>query len=614
MATQMRPERRRTDRVGFFNRLRQFVWRLFVRVVGSENARALWAQWRESAVVPALFRTVRQPAATRHTSFSTGTGFMARFRARFMAFVASIRTFFTRRSASQTTVNVERSSDVVPPDARLQAVAEEVKPALTVAEILANFELDPEAEVVVLPHGPVDNDFYAFACQQGCSVVIFSDNRDCRFSCVDSEKTEPMFFIEREGELRKLKLTATAVQQKVRERDMLAAAKQEENGYFVNYDLEQDPRYIGPRPAQPAKPTCEEVELGAAVTQALPHSPPASTTVPAGVPTGADDAVVEQSADAVLAAAPDSLKAAAFGMILNLFRPCQGSDELSAQPQRVIYRDIEFNRINIPGDGNCLFTAIGRATGAESGETIRAIACAALQESKLVYLEHMQEPMVEHRRRVLFAKERLDYAEKQYLDSIVSLFQDANATGIELDRLNSDETRPSVFRVVGMRASVRSRNTCGQLYKGYTKAKDLFERSIPVGCEFNPDVFDDGLHVEIPGYREEEVKRRGKLEFKGAGTWTADYTMAREQYYDFYAQEMRKNGTFGTDLEVMALAQVYSRPIVIFSAAGVIIYGEEETGEPIFLEHDVSHYNLLETANARDMLAQLQARPALRHA
>ncbi|MBP9722584.1 MAG: hypothetical protein KBD64_05430 [Gammaproteobacteria bacterium] len=363
-------------------------------------------------------------------------------------------------------------------------------------------------------------------------------------------------------------------------------------------------------PPSPAVPAGEGDAAVAAqgVAEATAPVIPTSPTVPAGV--GAVAVAAHGAAGGqVVPVTPDSANAALL-MILNLFKQLQ----LVAQPQRVIYRGIEFSRINIAGDGNCLFTAIGRAIGNSSAQVVRDAACVALQGQIVTYLMDMQEPMVDHRRQVLLAKQRLDHAEKQYLASIVSLALEARATMSELADLEIDARRASVFRDIMLRAPVDSRNKCIELYEAYVAAKEQFERSIPDGCKFDPAVFDDGLHVEIPGYRDTEAKIGGKLEFQDAGIVGDCHSTARTRYYSCYIEKMREDKVFGTDLEAKVLAQVYSRPVVILTTNGlVVIHGEGQGGVPIFLEHSFNHYNLLEAGTteqaARDALAQLRAQP-----
>ncbi|MBP9722585.1 MAG: hypothetical protein KBD64_05435 [Gammaproteobacteria bacterium] len=246
MATRARRESVRAPRIGIFNRLRQFVWDLFERAVGPRAARAWMAQWQ----VPAPQRTVPQQSTTR--SATTGIGFIARLR----TFGASIRTLFTRftrRSASQTTADAVISRVVIPPVATAipttpKSIAVKLVP---LEEILVNFEIEKEVTVAA-PFFPPCDEFYAFACQQGCSVVIFSEKKDNQVYCEaprDTDRdTEPMFFKEINDKLYKLKLTETAVEQNVSGCAMLAAVSKLDD--FLYYELEQDPRYTRTRADQ----------------------------------------------------------------------------------------------------------------------------------------------------------------------------------------------------------------------------------------------------------------------------------------------------------------------------------------------------------------------------
>jgi hypothetical protein len=114
------------------------------------------------------------------------------------------------------------------------------------------------------------------------------------------------------------------------------------------------------------------------------------------------------------------------------------------------------------------------------------------------------------------------------------------------------------------------RSISHQLYRDFGQRHDLVRQEI---CKYLEDNKEDFSIFLLLHEEEEDV-----MDFES------------------YVNEMRKDGTWGGDVEIVCAARVYKRNVTIFSASGIynISKGDDKTpsGPDILLSyHDNSHYN-----------------------
>jgi hypothetical protein len=121
------------------------------------------------------------------------------------------------------------------------------------------------------------------------------------------------------------------------------------------------------------------------------------------------------------------------------------------------------------------------------------------------------------------------------------------------------------------------RSISHQLYRDFGQRHDLVRHEI---CNFLEDNKEDFSIFLLLNDEEEDVRD-----------------------FDSYICEMRKDGTWGGDVEIVCAARLYKRKVTIFSTSGIYNIGigdEKPSGSDFLLSyHENSHYNSVhdETCN-----------------
>lgn len=142
-----------------------------------------------------------------------------------------------------------------------------------------------------------------------------------------------------------------------------------------------------------------------------------------------------------------------------------------------------------------------------------------------------------------------------------------------------------------------------QLIQGSNSEREIVEMEADGNCLFRS--LSHQLHRDF-GQRHDTIRHEicnfleeNKEEFRIFLLMDDEEEDVRD--FDSYVSEMRKDGTWGGDVEIVCAARLYRRNVTIFSSSGVynIGIGEQKPLGPNFLlsYHENSHYNSVHDHN-----------------
>lgn len=169
------------------------------------------------------------------------------------------------------------------------------------------------------------------------------------------------------------------------------------------------------------------------------------------------------------------------------------------------------------------------------------------------------------------------------------------------DKIQDEETHSGKKKNKGKKGKQGSSSSCDdyalrQLIEGADGKRQIIEMAADGNCLFRSishQLYNDfGKQHDTVRHEVCNFLEKNKEEFSIFLLMDDDEEDVRE--FDSYVEEMRDDGTWGGDVEIVCAARLYKRQVTIFSSDGVFNIGidEEPSGPDILLSyHENSHYN-----------------------